>query len=64
MIIFGIRHKNIIGKAYIMNLFKVLLINIFIGVTLSNIDNGAHIGGLVLGGISALVMRDKKYVNL
>ena len=47
-----------------MNLFKVLLINIFIGVTLSNIDNGAHIGGLVLGGISALVMRDKKYVNL
>ena len=60
MIIFGIRHKNRIGKAYIMNLFKVLLINIFIGVTLSNIDNGAHIGGLVFGGISALVMSDKK----
>ena len=60
MIIFGIRHKNKIGKAYIMNLFKVLLINIFIGVTLSNIDNGAHIGGLVFGCISALVMRDKK----
>ena len=64
MIIFGIRHKNKIGKAYIMNLFKVLLINIFIGVTLSNIDNGAHIGGLVFGCISALVMRDKKYINL
>ena len=60
MLIFGIRHKNKIGKAYIMNLFKVLLINIFIGVTLSNIDNGAHIGGLVFGCISALVMRDKK----
>ena len=64
MIIFGIRHKNKIGKAYIMNLFKVLLINIFIGVTLSNIDNGAHIGGLLFGCISALVMRDKKYINL
>ena len=62
MIIFGIRHKNKIGKAYIMNLFKVLLINIFIGVTLSNIDNGAHIGGLVFGCISALVMRDKKNI--
>ncbi|WP_297712783.1 rhomboid family intramembrane serine protease [Clostridium sp.] len=60
MIIFGIRHKNRIGKAYIVNLFKVLLINIFIGVTISNIDNGAHIGGLVFGVISALVMRDKK----
>ena len=63
MIIFGIRHKNRIGKAYIMNLFKVLLINIFIGVTLSNIDNGAHVGGLVFGCISALVIRDKKYTD-
>ena len=60
MIVFGIRHKNKIGKAYIMNLFKVLLINIFIGVTLSNIDNGAHIGGLIFGGTSALLIRDKK----
>ena len=60
MLIFGIRHKNKIGKAYIMNLFKVLLINIFIGVTLSNIDNGAHIGGLIFGGTSALLIRDKK----
>ena len=62
--IVGIRHKNKIGKAYIMNLFKVILINIFIGVTLSNIDNGAHIGGLIFGGISALVIKDKKYINL
>ena len=54
MIIFGIRHKNRIGKAYIVNLFKVLLINIFIGVTISNIDNGAHIGGLVFGVIWSL----------
>ena len=60
MIIFGIRHKNKIGKAYIINLFKVLLINIFIGVTLSNIDNGAHIGGLIFGGISALMLKDRK----
>ena len=64
MLIWGIRYKNRIGKAYIMNLFKVLLINIFIGVTLSNIDNGAHIGGLVFGCISAFVMKDKKYINL
>ena len=64
MIIFGIRHKNKIGKAYIINLFKVLLINIFIGVTLSNIDNGAHIGGLIFGCISALAVKDKKYGNL
>ena len=60
MIIFGIKHKNKVGKEYIINLLKVLLINIFIGVTLSNIDNGAHIGGLIFGGISALMLKDRK----
>ena len=60
MIIFGIKHKEKVGKEYIINLLKVLLINIFIGVTLSNIDNGAHIGGLIFGGISALVLKDRK----
>ena len=60
MIIFGIRNKNKIGKAYILNLFKVLLINIFIGVTISNIDNGAHMGGLIFGGISASLINNKK----
>ena len=60
MITFGIRHKDKIGKNYIINLFKVVLINIFIGVTISNIDNSAHIGGLIFGIISAFLLRDKK----
>ncbi|WP_195987316.1 rhomboid family intramembrane serine protease [Clostridium sp. D53t1_180928_C8] len=60
MIIFGIKHKDKVGKGYIINLLKVLLINIFIGVTLSNIDNGAHIGGLIFGGVSALMLKDRK----
>ncbi|MEN8078008.1 rhomboid family intramembrane serine protease [Clostridioides difficile] len=60
MIVFGISHKDKIGKAYIINLFKVVLINIFIGVTISNIDNSAHIGGLLFGIISAFLLRNKK----
>lgn len=60
MITFGIRHKDKIGKAYIINLFKVVLINIFIGVTISNIDNSAHIGGLLFGIISAFLLKNKK----
>lgn len=60
MITFGIRHKDKIAKAYIINLFKVVLINIFIGVTISNIDNSAHIGGLIFGSISAFLLKDKK----
>ena len=60
MIVFGISHKDKIGKAYIINLFKVVLINIFIGVTISNIDNSAHIGGLLFGIISAFLLKNKK----
>lgn len=60
MITFGIRHKDKIERDYIINLFKVVLINIFIGVTISNIDNSAHIGGLIFGIISAFLLKDKK----
>ena len=47
MIIFGIRNKNKIGKEYIINLAQVVIVNIIIGIILSNIDNSAHMGGLV-----------------
>ena len=47
-------------KEYIINLFKVIVINIIIGVTISNIDNSAHIGGLIFGMISALILKNKK----
>lgn len=60
MIAFGIKHKDKIGKVYIINIFKVVLINIFIGVTLSNIDNSAHIGGLLFGFIIALILSVKE----
>ena len=60
MIIFGIRNKNKIGKEYIINLAQVVIVNIIIGIILSNIDNSAHMGGLVFGAISALILKSKK----
>lgn len=60
MLIFGVKNKNKIGKQYVINLFKVIVINIIIGVTISNIDNSAHIGGLIFGVISALILKNKK----
>ena len=57
---FGIENRDRIGKEYIINLFKVIVINIIIGVTISNIDNSAHIGGLIFGMISALILKNKK----
>ena len=56
MIIFGIRNKNKIGKEYIINLAQVVIVSII----LSNIDNSAHMGGLVFGAISALILKSKK----
>ena len=59
MLVFGIKHRNKIGKGYMMNIIQVIGINIFIGITLSNIDNFGHIGGLIVGGITALLLKSK-----
>ena len=60
MLIFGFKNRKNIGKEYMMSIFKVVLINILIGVTISNIDNFAHIGGLIFGGVLAAIVKNKK----
>lgn len=57
MLIFGIKHRDKIGKSYMMNIVQVIIINIIIGVSLSNIDNFAHLGGLIVGGVTALIVK-------
>lgn len=63
MLIFGYKHRNKIGKHYMMNIVQVIIINIIIGVSLNNIDNYAHFGGLIAGGLTALVINNKLAVN-
>ncbi|MBU3091845.1 rhomboid family intramembrane serine protease [Clostridium sp. CF011] len=50
VLIFAIKSKGKTGNDFIRSILSVIFINIFIGVTLPNIDNFGHIGGL-LGGI-------------
>ena len=38
----------------------MVVINIIIGVTLSNIYNSAHIGGIIFGFLIALILGNKK----
>lgn len=52
LLAFAIIERNRINKNYIASLIKVIIINLFIGLSIMNIDNFAHIGGLI-GGISA-----------
>ena len=40
-----------------MNIIQIIVINIIIGVSVSNIDNYAHLGGLIVGGITALIVK-------
>ena len=55
MIIFAYNNRRKIGKNYIKGLIKVVIINMIIGVTLSNIDNSAHLGGLISGIIISYI---------
>lgn len=56
MLVFGLKEKNKIGKQYVKNILETLAINVIIGITISNIDNYAHLGGLIMGVISALIL--------
>ena len=58
-LIFGFREKNKIGKDFLKNILSVVGINIFIGLTQSNIDNFGHVGGLIGGLIIALILYPK-----
>jgi rhomboid protease GluP len=59
-LIFAIKMKNRIGRGFINNIITVIGINLVIGFSIPNIDNFAHLGGL-LGGIviSYVVFRNK-----
>ena len=56
MLIFGIKHRKQIGKAYMMNILQVIFVNVVIGISTSNIDNAAHFGGLIIGALIALLL--------
>lgn len=59
MLVFGFRKKDIIGKSFVLNIIQVIALNIVIGLSVPSIDNWGHIGGLILGGITALIFFDK-----
>ncbi|MBW9159096.1 rhomboid family intramembrane serine protease [Clostridium sp. FP2] len=59
VLVFAIKAKGKTGKGFIRSILSVIFINIFIGVTLPNIDNFAHIGGLIGGMLIAFLVSFK-----
>jgi len=67
VLIFAIKSKGRSGNAFIRSILSVIFINIFIGATLPNIDNFAHVGGLLGGMIISFLVNfraAKKIGNL
>lgn len=58
-LVYAVRMRRNIGKDFLRNIASVIIINLFIGFTLSNIDNYGHLGGL-LGGVVAAIIINKK----
>ncbi|MFL7796873.1 rhomboid family intramembrane serine protease [Clostridium chauvoei] len=56
MFMFGYKNRKNIGKEYMINIIQVIILNIAIGLTVPNIDNFGHIGGLIVGSLIAAVL--------
>lgn len=62
VLVFAIKSKGKTGNAFIKSILSVIVINIFIGATLPNIDNFAHMGGLLGGMLIAFFLSFKEEV--
>jgi len=62
VLVFAIKSKGKTGNAFIKSILSIIFINIFIGATLPNIDNFAHVGGLLGGMIVAFAVNFKAEV--
>lgn len=50
LLAFALIERNKMEKRYLSSLLQIIIINLFIGLNIKNIDNFGHIGGL-LGGV-------------
>lgn len=56
LLAFAFIERHRIQKKAISSLLQIIVINLFIGLSIKNIDNFAHIGGLIGGGLSGFII--------
>lgn len=59
-LIFLLRNKDKVGSGTIKNIMIFIALNLYVGLTTSNIDNWAHIGGLVTGMLVSVILTKKE----
>jgi len=55
-LVLAVKLKNRIGKDFLVNIIAVIGINLFLGFSIAMIDNFGHIGGLLGGIASSLIL--------
>lgn len=55
-LVFAVKNRDKINKNYIRNIIEVIIFNIIIGLSISNIDNYGHLGGLIFGVIISFLL--------
>lgn len=56
MLYFGYHYRLYLGNVLKTQIIPVILLNLFLGFTLSGIDNAAHIGGLIGGYLATMAV--------
>lgn len=60
LLFFGVQHKQLFFRTMGWNLIFIVIINISFGLLVPQIDNGAHIGGMIGGFFATAVVRMPK----
>ncbi|WLR46267.1 rhomboid family intramembrane serine protease [Halobacillus litoralis] len=63
LLFFGVQHKQLFFRTMGWNLIFIVILNISFGLLVPQIDNGAHIGGMIGGFIATAVVRLPKQMN-
>lgn len=56
LLYFGYHYRLYLGNMIVSQIIPVILLNLFLGFAMSGIDNFGHIGGLVGGVLSAMIV--------
>jgi rhomboid protease GluP len=59
-LVFAVKLKDRIGKEFLTNVITVIAVNLFLGFSVSMVDNFGHIGGLIGGIASSLLLFKNK----
>ncbi|BAB81158.1 rhomboid family intramembrane serine protease [Clostridium perfringens] len=62
-LVFAYNEKDRIGKALVTNIIVIILLNVFIGLSMSNIDISARFGGFIAGAILGLFFHNYKIIR-